>query len=385
MCDLAEQTRAIKRLVRQLVDRYTMPMERKYLRGETITQQEHEEAQRAAKEVGLWGLAVPEEYGGAALNTLDNAVVCEESNRCLITFPFGGRGNALLLGGTAEQKEKYLYPLLRGEKTYAFAQTEPSGGSDPGGMMQTTAVRDGDVWIINGSKIFISGAGTADFLIVMAVTDKDKRQRGGITAFLVDRDTPGLKLVRPIPIAGHALLEGARTMPPWDLLFEDCVVPHSQVIGEVGGGFRLAQQMLSTERMNIGAQCVGIADRCLQMMTAYAKQRVLFGEPIAAKQGIQNMLVDSAIDVHTTRLLTYDAASKNDRGDDTRVEAGMLKLVGTEMAARVVDRAIQIHGGYGVSTELPFTHWANRVRMMRIFEGPSEVQRYQIVARALLR
>jgi acyl-CoA dehydrogenase len=162
-------------------------------------------------------------------------------------------------------------------------------------------------------------------------------------------------------------------------------VPHSQVLGEVGGGFRLAQQMLSTQRMNIGAQCVGMADRCLEMMTAYAKQRVLFGEPIAAKQGIQNMIVDSAIDVHTTRLLTYDAAGKNDRGDDTRVEAGMLKLVGTEMAARVVDRAIQIHGGYGVTTELPFTHWANRVRMMRIFEGPSEVQRYQIVARALLR
>jgi acyl-CoA dehydrogenase len=291
----------------------------------------------------------------------------------------------MLLAGTDEQKEKYLFPMLRGEKKSAFAQTEPSGGSDPGGMMQTTAVRDGDNWVINGSKIFISSADQADFLVVMTVTDKVKRQRGGITAFLVDRDTPGFKLIRPIPVQGSASLEGGHISTPWELLFEDCVVPHSQVLGEVGGGFRIAQQMLSTQRMNIGAQCVGMADRCLEMMTAYAKQRVLFGEPIAAKQGIQSMIVDSAIDVHTTRLLTYDGACKNDRGDDTRVEAGMLKLVGTEMAARVVDRAIQIHGGYGVTTELPFTHMANRVRMMRIFEGPNEVQRYQILARALLR
>jgi acyl-CoA dehydrogenase len=382
MCfELPEETLAIKRLVRQLVERYAMPMERKFLRGEPPTPEEHAEATRAAKEAGLWGLSLPAEYGGAALSTLNNVVITEENSRCLVPIQFGGNAS-FLLACNEEQKQRYLFPVLRGEKRMAFAQTEPSGGSDPGGMMQTTAVRDGDNWVINGSKVFITRAGEADFTVVMAVTDKERRQHGGITAFLVDRDTPGFKVVRQIPVMRASHTDGF--VGPWELLFEDCVVPASQVLGEVGMGFRLAQRGLTSARMNIGAQCVGIADRCLEMMTDYAKQRVLFGEPLAAKQGIQSMIVDSAVDVHATRLMTYDAACKNDRGQDTRVEAGMMKLLGSEMVGRVVDRAIQIHGAYGVTTELPFAHWYNRVRMMRIYEGASEVQKYQVVARALL-
>lgn len=171
---------------------------------------------------------------------------------------------------------------------------------------------------------------------------------------------------------------------PWELYFENCRVPASQLLGKLGEGFRVAQRELSTQRMNIGAECVGISDRCYGMMVDYAKQRVLFGEPIAAKQGIQSMIVDSWIEMHTTRLALYHAAWKNDRGEDTRVEAGMLKLIGTEMATKVVDRAIQIHGGYGVTTELPFAHWWNKLRPMRIYEGPSEVHKFQVIARALL-
>jgi alkylation response protein AidB-like acyl-CoA dehydrogenase len=379
--ELPEHTREIKGLVRRLVEQYAMPLEQKFLRGERVTEEDQAGMTAAAKEVGLWGLNLPAEYGGAALSTLDNVVITEENSRCLVPIQFGGNAG-FLLACNDEQKERYLYPVLRGEKRYAFAQTEPSGGSDPGGMMETVAVRDGDNWVINGSKIFITRAGEADFTIVMAVTDNQKRQHGGVTAFLVDRDTPGFRLIRQIPVMRAGGQDGF--LGPWELHFEDCVVPASQVLGQVGIGFRLAQAGLSTARMNIGAQCVGIADRCLEMMIGYAKQRMLFGEPLAAKQSIQSMIVDSAVEVQSTRLLTYDAAWKNDQGKDTRVEAGMMKLLASEMVGRVVDRAIQIHGAYGVTTELPFSHWYTRVRMMRIYEGASEVQKYQVVARALL-
>jgi acyl-CoA dehydrogenase len=378
---LSDETLGVQRLVRQLVDRYAMPLEAKFLRGETIADEERDEMSAVAKEQGLWGLDLPEEYGGAALSTIDNVVITEENSRCLVSIPFGGRAG-FLLSCEGEQIEKYLMPVLRGEKRSFFAQTEPSGGSDPGNRMETTAVRDGDNWVINGSKIFITGAGEADFGLVIAITDKEKRQHGGVTAFLVDKGTPGFNVIRQIPVMRAAHNDGF--VGPWELQFEDCVVPHSQVLGEVGMGFRLAQRGLTGARMNIGAQATGIASRCYDMMVDYAKERVLFGEPIAAKQSIQGMIVDSYIDIHTTRLVVYDAAWKNDQGEDVRVEAGLVKLLGSEMVARVVDRAIQVHGGYGVTTELPFAHWYNRIRSMRVYEGPTEVQKYQIVARALL-
>ncbi len=378
--ELPEHTRAIKSLVRQLVERHSLPMEARFLRGEAITEEERRAASKAATAVGLWGLSLSKELGGAELSTVDNVVVTEENNRTL--FPIQFEGHATFLEACeGEQRERYLMPVLRGEKRMAFAQTEPSGGSDPGNQMQTRAVRDGDDWVINGSKVFITGAGEADFLVVMAVTDPARRQHGGITAFLVDRGTPGYNLVRKIPIMRASQTEW---VGPWELYFDNCRVPPSQILGGEGMGFRLAQRGLSTARMNIGAQCVGIADRCYEMMVSYAKQRVLFGEPIAAKQSIQAMIVDSYVDVHTTRLVTLDAAWKNDQGQDTRVEAGLVKLLGSEMVARVVDRAIQVHGGYGVTTELPFAHWYNRIRPMRVYEGPTEVQKYQVVARALL-
>lgn len=374
--ELPEHTRAIKGLVRQLAEKYSYPMEARFLRGETISREEMHEASKAAEEVGLWGLSLSKEFGGAELSTVDNVVITEENDRTLFPIHFGGQA-AFAEAFNEEQRERYLMPVLRGEKRMAFAQTEPGGGSDPGNQMQTRAVRDGDDWVINGSKVFISGAGEADFLVVMAVSDPVRRQHGGVTAFLVDRGTPGYNLVRQIPIMMNWI-------NPWELYFDNCRVPSSQILGEEGMGYRVAQRGLSTARMNIGAQCVGIADRCYEMMVGYAKQRVLFGEPIAAKQSIQSMIVDSYVDIHTTRLVTYDAAWKNDQGMDTRVEAGLVKLLGTEMATRVVDRAIQIHGGYGVTTELPFAHWYVRLRPMRLYEGPTEVQKYQVVARSLL-
>lgn len=380
--ELPEHTKAIKSLVRQLVERYCLPVEAEYLRGATITDAQRKEAAEQAKAVGLWGLNLPQELGGAELSTVDNVVVSEENLRTLMPIQFGG-DVFLFAACEGEQRDRYLLPLLRDEIRFAFAQTEPSGGSDPGNQMRTKATRDGDDWVLNGSKVFISNAAHADVTVVFAVTDESRRQHGGITAFIVDKNTPGMNIVRQIPIMAAAGERDPR-FNTWEVFFDDCRLPSSQVLGNIGEGFLLAQRLLSRQRMNIGGECVGIASRSYELMVSYAKQRVLFGEPLAHKQGIQSMIVDSWIDIHTTRLALHFAAWKNDLGEDTRVDASTLKLIGTDMATRVVDRAIQVHGGYGVTTELPLAHWYTRLRPMRIYEGPSEVHKYQVLARALL-
>ena len=375
--DLPEETKALKALVRQLVETHQMPLEHKLLRGETITPADLVPGRAAAKKAGLWGLSLPKEYGGADLSTLDNVVIAEENERCLVPLAFGGRVPGFLLRLNERQKEKYFYPVLNGEKRYAFAQTEPSGGSDPGGQIRTTATRNADGWVINGTKVFISRVAIADFFIVVALTDRERRQHGGITLFLVDRDAPGVTIGRAIPMLG------GRTTH--ELFFDNVEVADDAVVGKPGSGFASAQRLLSKARMNIGAKAVGIAARCVEMMIAQAKSRVAFGEVLARKQAVQAMIVDSWVDVHQTRLVTYHAAWKNDRGEDTRVEAGMVKFLGSEMVGRVVDRAMQLHGAAGTALDSPLAHWHNEVRAMRIFEGPTEVQRYQVVARALLR
>ena len=353
-----------------------MPLEHKLLRGETITPADLVPGRAAAKKAGLWGLSLPKEYGGADLSTLDNVVIAEENERCLVPLAFGGRVPGFLLRLNERQKEKYFYPVLKGEKRYAFAQTEPSGGSDPGGQIRTTATRNANGWVINGTKVFISRVTIADFFIVVALTDRERRQHGGITLFLVDRDAPGVSIGRAIPMLG------GRTTH--ELFFDNVEVSDDAVVGKPGSGFASAQRLLSKARMNIGAKAVGIAARCVEMMITQAKSRVAFGEVLARKQAVQAMIVDSWVDVHQTRLVTYHAAWKNDRGQDTRVEAGMVKFLGSEMVGRVVDRAMQLHGAAGTALDSPLAHWHNEVRAMRIFEGPTEVQRYQVVARALL-
>lgn len=379
---LPEHTRAIKALVRRLATEHGIPLERKLLSGEHVTDEDQERLTKAAADVGLWGLNLSKEDGGAELSTLDNVVVTEENYRTLVPIEFGG-DPLILQACEGEQRKRFLEPVLRGERRIAFAQTEPSGGSDPGNQMRTTAVRDGDDWVLNGSKVFITDVDRASFIVVMAVTDTGKRQRGGVSAFIVEKGTPGFEVVRQIPVlraAPHDI--GYRQ---FELLFTDCRVPHAQLLGNAGEGFTLAQKFLGNVRLNMGTRGIGIADRCLDMMKTYAKQRVLFGEPLAEKQAIQSMIVDSWIDVHTSRLVAYEAATKNDAGLDIRMEAALVKLMGTEMVARVVDRAIQIHGGYGVTTELPFAFWYSRIRQMRIVDGPSEVHKYQVLGRALVR
>jgi len=276
---------------------------------------------------------------------------------------------------TPEQRERYLIPYAQGTKRSAIAISEPGAGSDPAGM-QTTAVKKGDQWVINGRKIWISRAHVADFIIVMAVTDKEKRARGGITAFLVDKGTPGLILQRQIPvIGGHA---------PWEIVFEDMALPESQVLGPVGQGFAPMQLRLTVRRLEIGSWCVGMAQRCLDMMVEYAKQRVTFGQRLADRQAVQWFIADSATDIYASRLMTYHGSWKFDQGEDVRQEASMLKIFATEMATRVADRAMQVHGGMGMSKDLPLEFIYRRLRPMRIFEGPTEIHRW-VVARSLLK
>jgi acyl-CoA dehydrogenase len=242
--------------------------------------------------------------------------------------------------------------------------------------MRTRAVKDGDDWVINGRKIWVSRIKNADFSILMAVTDPDKGARGGITAFLLDKGTPGFEVAREIPMLG-----GHRT---YEVVFEDCRIPNSQVLGEIGQGFAPMQLRLTIRRLQMGAWCCGLAQRALDMLIEHATQRETFGQLLSDRQAIQWWIADAATKIHATRLMAYQAAWKQDRGEDVRTEASMLKVFATEMATEVIDHAMQAFGAMGVTKELPLQLMASQVRTMRVYEGPSEVHRW-VIARRLIR
>jgi alkylation response protein AidB-like acyl-CoA dehydrogenase len=333
------------------------------------------------KEMGFYGLDIPVEFGGPDIDIVTRTLMAIEmsQHRAGLYAPcygvFGGAGLAQLFEANEDQKQRYLYPTLRGEKRGFFGLTEPSGGSDPARAIQTRAVKDGDDWVINGSKIFISGADRADYGIVFARTDPEKG-RGGITCFIVDTDTPGFHVRRIV----HTLRS---TSYATELQFEDMRVPAGNILGEVNKGFAIANDRLSRQRIPYAASCIGIAVKAQEMSIAYANQRVTFGDVLASRQAIQWMIVDNEIDIRTSRWLTLAAADKARRNEPFRTEAAMAKLVATEAGGRVVDRAIQVHGGYGVTKDLPLERWYREMRIRRIGEGPSEVQRL-IMARDLL-
>ena len=332
-------------------------------------------------DMGLYGLDIPPEYGGPEIGLVTRTLIAIEmsQHRAGLYAPcygvFGGAGLAQLFEATEEQKQRYLHPTLRGEKKGFFGLTEPSGGSDPARAIQTRAVRDGDDWVVNGSKIFISGADKADYGLVFARTDADKG-RNGVTCFIVDTDTPGFHVRRIV----HTL-RAARYAT--ELSFEDMRVPHGNVLGDVNKGFAIANDRLSRQRIPYAAGCVGVAIKAHEMALEYVPQRETFGAPLSSRQAIQWMLVDNEIDIRQSRWLTLEAADRAERGEPFRTEAAMAKLVATEAASRVVDRCIQMFGGYGVTKDFPFERWYREMRIRRIGEGPSEVQRH-IIARDLL-
>jgi len=342
---------------------------------------EHERLTAKVRDMGLYGWDVPAEFGGPGLDTTTRVLLAIEmaQHRAGLYAPcygtFGGMGLAQLYEASEEQKERYLHPVLRGEKRGCFALTEPSGGSDPARAIQTRAVRDGNGWRIDGAKIFISGADKADFALVFARTSPDKG-RNGITCFLVDTDNPGFhvrRIVHTLRAAHYAT----------ELQFEDMWVPADAVLGEVDRGFGVANDRLSRQRIPYAAGCLGVAVQAQEMAVDYANLRETFGDRLATRQTVQNMLIDNEIDLQSGRWLTLAAAQKADRGEPFRADAAMAKLVASEAAGRVVDRAMQVHGGYGVTKDLPLERWYRELRIRRIGEGPNEVQRL-VIARDLL-
>jgi acyl-CoA dehydrogenase len=370
---LSQEEKLILETVRDFVRSELMPLEAELQQAE-LAGRGHEypdevttrRLQLGAKELGLWGLDTPEEYGGANLSVTMNALINVETGKCLVPFRFGGHADNILYAGNDEQKRRYLIPTINGERKSCFAITEPTAGSDATNI-RMTAVRDpgtGD-WVLNGDKIFITGGNEADFCIVFAVTDKEKRHHGGITAFLVDREMGWTSQYVP-------------TMGSWGparLSFVDVRVPSCNVLGEVGWGFRLAMQWIGAGRVLIPARAVGQAQRLLQIGLDYARQRVAFGHPIADYQAIQWMLADSDVEIESAKWLVLHAAWKQDQGLDNRHEASMAKLVGAQMVNRVADRVLQIHGGMGYTKELPIERLYREVRLYRIYEGTDEIQK----------
>lgn len=374
--DLPEELRILKETVRRFVDKELIPLEREHRsEGEEMPEDLLKPLQEKAKAVGLWMLEVPQEYGGAGLNLLTRCVIDEEVWRSIVipfrqSEVFGPEVRPILFYCNPEQKDRFLFPVLRAEKRICFAQTEPDAGSDPASM-RTTAMREGGYFILNGTKRFITGAGNSDYAQVMALTDPEKRARGGITCFIVDLKSPGVTLARQWPtMMGDA---------PWEIFFDNVRIPANNVVGEIGGGFTLAQQWITDGRIRgHGARSLGMAQRALDMMIDYSQHRVTFGRPLAERQAVQFMIADSATELHAAKLMLYECAWRYDRGEDVRNLSYMVKIVCTEMASRVVDRSIQVHGGIGLTKELPLELWYRQLRSIRITEGSTEVLRWRL-------
>jgi alkylation response protein AidB-like acyl-CoA dehydrogenase len=379
---LTDELQTVQEVARDFTRRELVPLERSVIEREVargfdavplIDPDQEGRLTDQVRELGLWGLEVSEELGGAGLGLLAKAVAVEELNYSITPYrlpPESPNISYLNAVVTMEQREKYLDPLCRGEKTSALALTEPDAGSDAGGI-RTSATKDGEGWVISGSKLWISWANSVDFFIVIAVTDPVKRNRGGMTAFLVDASTPGLEISKPIATMGE--------QRPFGIFFDQVRVPDSAVLGTVGEAFAPLTNRLGVRRVEIGARCLGMAQRLVDMMCQYSLERHTFGFPLAERQAVQFMIADSAMELHAARLMVHDAASKLDSGVlDIRLEASAVKVQATEMLSRVVDRAMQVHGAMGYSKELPIEYVYRNSRVLRILEGPSEIHRAQV-------
>ena len=339
---------------------------------------------REMREMGLFGYALPREYGGLGLTTEEQMHVsfelCYASPvfRSYVGTNNGIGGMGIVIDGTLAQKERYLRRLAAGEIIGSFALTEPDNGSDAGGL-KTFARRDGDHYVINGTKRYITNAPEASIFTLMARTDASKKGAAGVSAFIVERDTPGLTTAPPDRKMGQ---RGSHTS---DVILQDVRVPASALIGGVEGqGFKTAMKVLDRARLNIASVCVGIAQRMLDETLAYAMQREQFGQPIAGFQLVQAMLADSKTEIYAARCMTLDAARLADDGANIATEASCAKLFASEMCSRVADRCVQVHGGAGYMQEYPIERLYRDVRLFRIFEGTSQIQQL-VIAKNMIR
>lgn len=319
--------------------------------------------------MGVWAIGTPEEFGGPGGSVLDRLVVVEQLSRSLLGFELIGRmGDPLpiLLGGTPDQQERFVLPVVRGEAVGAFALTEPTGGTDPAGNMTTTASREGDGWVLNGRKTFVSLGREAAYTVVFARTGMP-RSADGITAFIVEAGTPGFSLVRTIPTMG--------VHNPAEIDLHNCLVPDANRLGEVGAGFRLAQEQLGVARLDIGARAVGACERLVELAIDHVGSRQSFGSAIASHQGVRWMLADCVIDLDTVRALTYVAALTTNDLSATRMRESIVKVAASEALDRVADRVLQLFGGWGYAAESLVQQFYREARMWRIVEGPNEIHR----------
>jgi len=370
---LSPEERQIRDTVRAFVEKEVMPLEPEVLRNEregrpSLDPGVLRELRDRARRSGLWGIDTPEEYGGADLGPLMCAIIMMELGRTFVPFSFGGSADNILYACTEEQKKRYLIPTIEGERRSCFAITEPGAGSDARNI-RTRAVRDGGDWVINGEKTFITYGHEADFAMVFA-----QAEGHGVTCFLVDREMGWTS--EPIPTMGG--------WGPASLVFQDVRVPAGNVLGELGGGFDLAMRWIGQGRYRIPAKAVGTAERLLQMAIDHARTRESMGRPIADYQAIQWMIADSQVEIEAVKWQTLYAAWRLQEGKDPRHATSIAKLNGAQMANRVVDRVLQIHGGMGYTKELPIERWYRELRVLRIFEGTDEIQR-RTIARNLLK
>lgn len=372
----------LRRMIREFAQNEVAPIAEEIDRDERVP---WETIKKAAK-LGLMGMPFPRKYGGAGAGEIGYCILMEEINKVcgstatVIGAHTGIGAMAIYLDGTEEQKKKYLTPLASGEKIAAFALTEPNAGSDAASI-QTRAIRDGDYFILNGSKLWITNGDIADIISVMAVTDPALGARGGVTAFIVEKEFPGFI------IGTREEKMGIRGSSTAELFFEDCRVPKENVLGQFGAGFLTFMKALDIGRLSLGAGCLGASDAALEMSMDFAKNRYQFGAPIAYKQAIQWMIADMATEIEALRSLVYRTAWMVDSGQITRefsTLAAICKLYGSEVLGRCVDKAVQIHGGMGYMKKYPIERMYRDARITRIFEGTSEIQR-DVIARNLFR
>lgn len=376
--DLPQETRMLQDTVRRFVDNELMPLEQSLPdrpNSFELPKEVQEPLEQKIRDLGLWAMDAPEDVGGAGLGLLDHCIVMEEAFRCT-----AGRGlwsslffPVLYNLGNEEQRASYLMPAVRGEFHGAAAFSEPNAAGDLAGI-QTAAEKVEGGWKINGTKCWISHAKTAKYVLVLTRLKGTSRHEG-VTWFIVDAGTPGFEVGRE-----QKMLHGQST---YELFFNDCFVPDSQLLGEPGQGWAASETALYRGRVMISARAIGIAQRCYEMMVDYAKERHTFGKPLSSRQAIQWMIADSAMDLHASRLMVYDAAWRAQKGEQVRTQMAMIKAFTSEMASRVVDRAVQVHGASGLSDETILERCYRDVRPMRIYEGSSEAMR-SVIARNVL-
>jgi acyl-CoA dehydrogenase len=374
--------------VRAFMEEHVYPNEAALAQEDDAADALVEELRAHAKAAGIWAPHLPEEAGGTGSGFLEYALLNEEIGRSTwaqLVFncqaPDAGNGEILHLFGTEEQKERFLRPLVEGTARSFFSMTEPEvSGADPTAL-RTTAVLDGDEWVIDGHKWFSSSAEGAAFGIVMAVTDPEAPPHRRMSQILVPTDTPGYELIRAIPVLGHA---GRGWSTHCEVRYTGVRVPRTNVLGEPGDGFRIAQKRLGPGRIHHVMRWLGQMQRAFELMCSYALEREIGGAPLADRQTVQNWIADSAAEIQACRLLTLDAARKLDEGDEARVEVSLIKFYAARVLNEVIDRAVQVHGARGLTDETPLGHMYAMARAARIYDGPDEVHR-MVVSRRILK